>query len=301
VIGQRTLLLSVVLAAAATALSCCPCRHAGDTVRSRTPGLFWVKGPQGMLRVEDRGAGPGTPVLFVHGLAGSRQAWTEQVAHLSPGRRVVALDLHGMGESEPSPSGDYTIPSFAADVGAVADALGLKRFVLVGHSMSGSVAAQYAADHPDRVAGLLLDDPAGDLTTLPPGSLDPWLKGMEPATYREFTETWWSQMLAAAKPEVRDSVYAQMRKTPPAVVAASARSLASYSPVAALEAYKGPKLTVVTPENEKPYSLQKLVPGLHAQLVTGTSHWIMMDDPEAFDAVMDRFLQEVDGAAQATP
>lgn len=296
----RTAVLLAALALLALASACCPCRRAGDIVPSRTPGLLWVKGPHGMLRVEDRGAGPGVPVLFVHGLAGHRLAWAAQVSHLSPGRRVVALDLHGMGESEPSPSGDYTIPSFAADVVSVADALGLKRFVLVGHSMGGAVVCEVASRHPDRVAGLLLDDPAGDLSTLPPGSLDAWLKGMEPETYREFTEAWWTKMLEPAKPGVRDAVYAQMRRTPPAVVSAAARGMASYGTAAALRAYPGPKLTVVTPDNEEPYSLQKLVAELPFQRITGTSHWVMMDDPEAFDAVMDKFLQEVE-AGPRTP
>lgn len=291
---QRTALLLTALAFAALGSSCCACRQAGSVIPSRTAGLLWVKGPHGMLRVEDRGAGPGVPVLFVHGLAGDRRVWEAQVTHLSPGRRVVALDLHGMGESEPSKTTDYTVPSFAQDVLAVADALGLRRFVLVGHSLGGAVVAEVASEHPDRVAGLLLDDPAGDLTTLPPGALDAWLAGMEPPTYREFTEAWFGKMLASARPEVRDAVYAQMRRTPPAVVSASARGLSVYGSATALRRYSGPMLTVVTPENQEAYSLQKLLPDLPSQLITGTSHWVMMDDPGAFDAVMDKFLQEVE-------
>src|SRR5689334_19254193 len=82
---------------------------------SSEPRLLWVKGPSGKLRVEDGGEG-GVPVMFVHGLAGSRAVWTAQLLHLRTTRRALALDLHGCGESEPSPSGEYSMASFAADV-----------------------------------------------------------------------------------------------------------------------------------------------------------------------------------------
>jgi len=292
---RRTAAALLTLSLLATfALGCCACRQSGDVIPSPRPGLSWVKGPNGLLRVERTGTGTGLPVLFVHGLAGSRSVWAAQVAHLAPNHPVVTVDLHGMGDSAAAETADFSIPSFAADIAAVADALGLRRFVLVGHSMGGAAVSAYAADHPDRVAGLLLDDPAGDLTTLPPGAVDEWLKGMAPETYREFTEAWWNEMLAPAKPAVREAVYAQMRRTSPAVVRGCASSLATFKTAAAAAAYRGPKLTVVTHENEKPYSLQNLVKDLPHRVVPGTSHWIMMDDPEAFDAVMDRFLQEVE-------
>jgi len=278
----------------ALVLGCCACRHAENVIPATQPGLAWVKGPNGLLRVSKSGSRPGLPVVFVHGLGGSRAVWAAQVAHLAPTRPVATLDLHGMGESASTESTDFSIPSFEADLAAALDTLGAQRFVLVGHSMGGAVVSAYAADHPDRVAGLLLDDPAGDLTTLPPGALDGWLKGMEPETYREFTEAWFGEMLAPAKPAVREAVYAQMRRTSPAVVRGCAGALATFKTAAAVAAYPGPKLTVITAENDKPYSLQNLVKDLPKVLVPGTSHWIMMDDPEAFDAVMDKFLQEVE-------
>jgi pimeloyl-ACP methyl ester carboxylesterase len=66
------------------------------------------------------------------------------------------MDLRGHGRSQASKTGDYAIESLAANIGAVADALRLQRFVLVGHRMGGAAAAAYASMHPDRVAGLVL-------------------------------------------------------------------------------------------------------------------------------------------------
>ncbi|HEX3142240.1 MAG TPA: alpha/beta hydrolase, partial [Rhizobacter sp.] len=114
-----------------------------------------VKGPAGQLAVDGGGSG-GLPVLFVHSFAGSTQHWQPQLQHLRSSRRAVAMDLRGNGHSDPPRNNDYAITGFADDIAAVADGLGLQRFVLVGHSMGGSAAAAYARQHPDRVAGLAL-------------------------------------------------------------------------------------------------------------------------------------------------
>ena len=72
---------------------------------------------------------------------------------------MVALDLRGHGNSDPALQGDDSIESMAEDIDDVVNALGLQRFVLVGHSMGGSVSIAYAGIHPEKVAGLLLADP----------------------------------------------------------------------------------------------------------------------------------------------
>jgi pimeloyl-ACP methyl ester carboxylesterase len=114
-----------------------------------------VKGPAGDLAVVDQGKG-GLPVVFVHSFAGNSSHWDAQLDHLKERRRAIAFDLRAHGESVPSVRGDYAVRSFAEDIGAVVDALGLERFVLVGHSLGGAAGIAYAGAHPDRVAGLLL-------------------------------------------------------------------------------------------------------------------------------------------------
>ncbi len=270
---------------------CCSCRqHVKQTTEAKTR---WVTGPYGKLRVEDGGGLGGVPVVFVHGLGGGLEVWRAQLAHLRPNRRAIALDLHGMGESAQATDGTYTIPSFANDIRAVADSLGLGRFILVGHSLGGLVVADYAGRYPDKVAGLLLDDPAGDLSGLPKAQADQWLKGFAPENYEAFREKWFGEMLSTAKPDVRQAVMGQIHRTPRQVMAASAAGLFAFDPKPSLRAYKGPALTVITAQNNEPYSLQNVTPGLKSQIVPGTSHWIMMDDPEAFNAVMDQFMATI--------
>jgi pimeloyl-ACP methyl ester carboxylesterase len=99
----------------------------------------------------------------VDGNGGNRTQWKSQLAHLRTSRRAVAIDLHGMGGSAPAADGDYSVQGFADDVAAAVDALGIKRFVLVGHSYGGYVVAAYAGKHPDGVAGLVFAAVADDL------------------------------------------------------------------------------------------------------------------------------------------
>ena len=112
-----------------------------------------IAGPVGKLEVDD--GGRGDAVLFVHSLAGNTGHWSAQLEHVRRKRRGVALDLRGHGKSEAPGSGGYSVESVGEDVGAVADALGIERFALVGHSFGAGVALAYAGAHPDRVSAVV--------------------------------------------------------------------------------------------------------------------------------------------------
>lgn len=60
----------------------------------------------------------------------------------------------------------------------------------------------------------------------------------------------------------------------------------------ALQRYRGPKLAVITSENDKPYDLHMLSPEMPHKVVPGTSHWLHMDKPEEFDRILDEFLTD---------
>src|SRR5690349_14219679 len=124
-----------------------------------------IMGPAGQIHVDDDGWGDGGPVLFIHSFAGSGQHWSNQLDHLRPGRRAIALDLRGHGQSEAKADEDITIDDLAADVGTVVDSLDLQRVAFVGHSIGGSAAVAYAGAHADHVAGLLLVGTPGRIPT----------------------------------------------------------------------------------------------------------------------------------------
>jgi pimeloyl-ACP methyl ester carboxylesterase len=103
----------------------------------------------------EAGAGDATPLLLLHGWGGSSRYWLPTLAALGADRRCVAPDVPGFGESPPL-RGPATAMRLAEHALAFADALGLQRFDLNGHSFCASVAVYLAARHPERVRRLVL-------------------------------------------------------------------------------------------------------------------------------------------------
>lgn len=102
--------------------------------------------------------GEGPPVVLVHASIVDHGAWSLQAEALSDAYTVVTYDLRGHGRTGASDEPVYTVDRFAEDLAALVDRLGLDSPVLVGHSMGGLISQAYAAQHPDRIAGLVLVD-----------------------------------------------------------------------------------------------------------------------------------------------
>ncbi|MBV1856745.1 alpha/beta fold hydrolase [Catellatospora tritici] len=98
-----------------------------------------------------------TPVLLLHGLTGDATTWQEVAPLLAERAWLHAVDLRGHGAS-PWP-GEYSFELMRDDVVALLDRLELDRVVLVGHSLGGVVSYLIAQAYPDRVAGLVLEEP----------------------------------------------------------------------------------------------------------------------------------------------
>ena len=106
-------------------------------------------------------SGRGTPVVFIHGIGASLYSWRHTLPPVAgAGYRVVAFDNRGFGFSEHSAHG-YRNADYVRLVVELLDSLGIASAVLVGHSMGGTIAAEVALAHPDRVRGLVLIDAAG--------------------------------------------------------------------------------------------------------------------------------------------
>ncbi len=249
------------------------------------------RGSRGLC-IDDGGSG-GTPVIFVHSLAGNAYHWHVQLDHLRRERRAVAFDLAGHGSSSPPEDGDYSIESRAEDIGAVADALALESFVLVGHSMGGTLSIAFAARHPGRVAGLFLADPSGNARQVPQEQMSQFLLGLEPDFYQRVIQDYWGSLLAGSRPEVRERVMMDLRSTPRETVVRSFRESLGYDPVTPLQSYRGPKLSVTTELNDAPFSLHHLIPDLPHIQINGTGHWLQMDRPDDLNRILDGFLKSV--------
>ncbi|HVR99513.1 MAG TPA: alpha/beta fold hydrolase [Thermoanaerobaculia bacterium] len=254
---------------------------------------LWIAGPDGNLYIRDGGEGD-LPILFIHSLAGNGGQWALQLDHLRRQRRAVALDLRGHGESDPADDGDYSITALAADVAAAADQLGLRRFVLAGHSLGALVAIEYASRHPERVAALLLVDPNGDQSRVPREQIESFLAPLRQDPLKEL-EWYFRQLVTGGDTDAARWVLEDLRLTDENAIVGALESASTYAPLPALERYQGPKLSVISGLNNLPYSLHKVVPDLPTRFMPGTGHWLMMDRPEQFNQILDEFLDEVEG------
>jgi pimeloyl-ACP methyl ester carboxylesterase len=245
-----------------------------------------VAGPAGQLAVDDGGSGDALPVLFVHSYAGSTTHWDAVLMHLRHGRRAVALDLRGHGLSDAPADYDYAVTALAEDVAAVADSLQLDRFVLVGHSLGGMVAAEYAGKNPERVAGLVL--------VATPGKAPPELANKVMASlendYDSTMQPYWESMTKGARSPVKRRLDDTMRKLPRESTKALVGAMFANDPLAALAAYTGPKMIIDTPHGDGPSALYRQAPQIPRQLITGTSHWPHLDEPQKVNTALDAFL-----------
>jgi pimeloyl-ACP methyl ester carboxylesterase len=119
-----------------------------------TPVQKTVRADDGLSLVcEVRGRGD-TALVFLHGWCGDRAYWKHQVDAFAADYRVVTLDQAGHGESGKDRK-VWSVGGLAGDVEAVVKALGLKRVILVGHSMGGPVALLAARRMPGTVVAVV--------------------------------------------------------------------------------------------------------------------------------------------------
>jgi haloalkane dehalogenase len=97
-------------------------------------------------------SGTGVPFVFLHGNPGSSYTWRNVLPHVGDGR-LLAPDLIGMGASG-KPDIAYSFADHARYLDAWFDGLELDRVILIGHDWGGALASDWAARHPERVAGL---------------------------------------------------------------------------------------------------------------------------------------------------
>jgi pimeloyl-ACP methyl ester carboxylesterase len=111
-------------------------------------------------RVAYRLAGSGPPIILIHGITSSSETWVSVAPALSQHHTVLAPDLLGHGHSA-KPRGDYSMGAFASGVRDLSVALGLGPATIVGHSLGGGVAMQFAYQFPERSQRLALVSSGG--------------------------------------------------------------------------------------------------------------------------------------------
>ena len=105
-----------------------------------------------------------TPLLLIHGTSSSLRTWDGVAAQLKNQYRIIRFDLPGFGLTGPNPDHDYSTRYYNEVIDSLLRALQISRVIVVGNSLGGAIATQYAIYQPGKVRGLVLVDAAG----LPP-------------------------------------------------------------------------------------------------------------------------------------
>jgi len=241
--------------------------------------------------------GTGNPVLvFVHGWTCDRGYWSEQLSHFSEDFRVLAVDLAGHGASG-SGRDDYSMASFGADVAAAAD--GDFPVILIGHSMGASVMLEAAKLMGERIVGMVAVDSLQDVSDAVPSpasieaQVSPLVADYEPVA-RSFIE---SMFLEDADEELRDRIVEDMLSTDTDVAVSAIRGLLEMDYASAFAELDAPLVLInstLWPTDMD--SLEAMYPGARLESMDGVGHFLMMESPDEFNAVLETVIESMIGS-----
>jgi len=244
------------------------------------------------VHYESAGNGPRT-VVFVHGWSCDWTVWREQIPVFASKARVLALDLPGHGRSD-APRIDYTMDLFARAVDAVLRDAGISHAVLVGHSMGTPVVRQFYRRYPEKTDALVAVD--GSFRVLFSGAEDreKFLAPYRGSEYKERLERFADFMFTPDEKDLADQMKSVMTKTPQHVLVSAAESMldpANFKedpirvPLLALLA-KSPLWT-----EEYEAFVRRLAPQVDYRVMEGVRHFLMLEKPDEFNAVLASFLE----------
>jgi abhydrolase domain-containing protein 6 len=163
-LSKKTIILIIAFfsIAIASMLSCAPFLYNKYIDGQRKDANLTIKSIniQGVRIVYAEG-GTGNTIIMLHGLGGSKDDWVQTAKYFTPNYRVIIPDLPGYGESSKSLNININIMPQVERLNLFAKELKLTKFHLVGISMGGDIAGNYAADYPEMVKTLALFDSAG--------------------------------------------------------------------------------------------------------------------------------------------
>jgi 3-oxoadipate enol-lactonase len=253
-----------------------------------TPGVEFVPGSP-RIAVAMEGRGP--LLLFLHGIGGNRNHWQHQIAFFSrQGFRAAAWDARGYGESEDY-EGALRFDDFASDVLRTLNFLGEPRAHLVGLSMGGRIARNFALSYPERVRTLTLANTSPGFDALSPQEVLRFVEERKNRTPESMSRLLGSAARTGAHEALLAGFHAlhndSYRKTLEASVAQDRN--------APLEKLQVPTL-VITGDEDRVYPLElarhmaRRIPGAKLAVLEACGHLSNLEQPERFNEVLLAFL-----------
>lgn len=240
------------------------------------------------------------PVVMLHGLAESGEAFRRWVPYFATHHVVVRPDLRGYGASTPM-RGDYAyrFPQLGADIIRLLDELGLERVFLVGAKIGGTLAMHLAAHYPDRVIALAAVGAPASLTSFvdrAPG----WRKqireqGVE-AWVRETTQ---GRLGTSLPPDAIDWWVALMSKTPASTLEAFLTMVPTVDVIPDLPRIRCPALVITTTGSglgsvDSVRAWQETIAGSRLEVLPGDSYHVAATDPDVCAGLARAFFDAIE-------
>jgi pimeloyl-ACP methyl ester carboxylesterase len=228
-------------------------------------------------------------IVFVHCWTCNSEFWKDNV-NAFPNYRVINLDLPGHGQSD-KPKVDYSMEYFARAVDTVMKDAGVKKAVLVGHSMGTPIIRKFYELYPEKTLGLVVVDGA----LIPFGPKEQVEKFFEPMfkDYNSGAATFIDGMLQAAREDVRPFIRSSMLATPD-YVGQSAMKLMLDDAYAAHGKINVPVLALMAPIAFWPKDLEaqyrSIAPNLDFRMFDGASHFLQLERPVEFNGAVKGFI-----------
>jgi 3-oxoadipate enol-lactonase len=252
---------------------------------------------RGRIGYVEVGGGEATPIIFLHGVGSDKSVWAPQLAQFGNGRRAVAFDYPGYGESELAENA--TREDFAAAILTAMEELGIERAHVCGLSLGGVIAIAMHAVAPDRCASLIIAD---SFAAHPDGRAihDRSIAASQSMTMRELAEARAGVLLgSAASPELLAEVIETMAAIDPAAYRLGAAAVWLADQHDRAKSIKVPTLVLVGEEDgiTPPVlseDLAALIPGSELHRIAKAGHLANAEQPDAFNAAIESFLSELD-------
>ncbi len=248
------------------------------------------------IRVHYKSLGSGdTALVFVHGWSCDHSFWRNQASAFDGKIRVILVDLPGHGKSD-KPKIDYTMELFAKAVNAVLTEAGVNSAVLAGHSMGTPVARQFYRLYPKKTRALIAVDGSLKQLTQDAKQIEQIMSRFAGPDFQENVGKFVDGMfLPQTSDSVRKSVKDVMANAQQHVATSAMKNMFDASiwkddeikvPLQVINA----KQPFWSPEYEQ--YVRKIAPQVDYRVMEGVGHFLMMEKPEEFNAIMTGFLRK---------
>jgi 3-oxoadipate enol-lactonase len=249
------------------------------------------------LNFTDSG-GPGAAVVLVHAIGCDLRMWEPLEAALAPRLRVIRVDARGHGAS-PVSAQPCTLEDLADDVSGVLDRAGTARVHWVGLSMGGMIGQAFALRHPARLERLVI---ANSTSSYGADGRAMWeararaVKAGGLAAIKDMVmERYFSVQFRARHPEAVATIAERFLQTPAEGYIACCAAIAGLDFTGRLGAIRAPALVIAGSEDigtpvAMSAEIARAIPGARLAVIRGAAHLSAVEDPVAFNTLVDDFL-----------